>query len=98
MKKDLNISKRAFWDTDISKLDKEAHKVFIIRRVFEQGKWDDIINTIVYYGDDTVINALLSAEYLPENALHLASVIFKIKKDNFKCYTNKPYRPSLKKL
>lgn len=97
MSKDLNISRRAFWDTDFSKLDMKAHKVFIIRRVFERGKWEDIINTIVYYGDDIVVNALLSAEFLPENALHLASAIFKINKDQFKCYTSKPYRLFLKK-
>jgi len=95
--KKLNISPRAFWDTDFNKLNTQTQKEFIIRRVFERGRWDDVLNTITFYGDKTVINALLEAEYLPEGALYLAAAIFKLNKAQFKCYTNKQYRPSSKK-
>jgi hypothetical protein len=96
-RKKLCISPRAFWDTDFSKLNTQTQKEFIIRRVFERGRWDDVLNTISFYGDKTVINALLEAEYLPEGALYLAAAIFKLNIEQFKCYTNKQYRPSSKK-
>lgn len=64
MKKNLELSTWAFWDTDFSILDFQAHKTFIIRRVFEHWKWDDIMNIIAYYGDKAVIDSLLETEFL----------------------------------
>lgn len=88
------ISPRAFWDAQYDKLDFIENSQFIIERVFNYGKWLDIIRVIVYYGDDTVIKSLLKSDNLTDLGLLMASTIFKIDKTKFKCYTNKPYRPS----
>lgn len=94
MKDTLHISQRAFWDTDFSKLDKDLHKTFIIERVFNYGKWNDILHVISYYGEKDVTEILLNAEFLTEEGLDLASAIFKLNKNRFKCYSNKRYRLS----
>jgi len=96
-KNNPNISSRAFWDTDFYNLDFQRHKNHIIQRVFEYGKWDDILKIISYYENKVITNTLLNAEFLSEKSLQLSSAIFKISKDKFKCFTKKPYHPSLKK-
>ena len=90
------ISTQAFWDIDFNKLDAIKHKDYIIQKVFNHGKWDDIVNIIRLYGKDNVKKSLLNTEYLSEQALQIASLIFKTQKHKFKCSTKKQYRPSLK--
>jgi hypothetical protein len=94
MNKTLEISKRAFWDTNFDTLDFEKHSDFIILRVFERGKWDDVVNTINYYGVNKTKATLLTTEHLASNAWHLASAIFKTDLTKFKCYTKKQFTPS----
>lgn len=88
------ISQRAFWDANYSELDFSENTQFIITRVFNYGKWLDIIRIIEYYGDGILIQNLTSSENLTELGLHMASTIFKIDKSKFKCYKNKQYLPS----
>lgn len=88
------ISQRAFWDANYNELDFSENSQFIIDRVFNYGKWQDIIRVIVFYGDNKIIESLTSSDNLTELGLHMASTIFKIDKTKFKCYTNKQYLPS----
>ena len=46
--------KAVFWDTDIEKLDWEKNRQWIIRRVFEYGGEEEILETIRFYGKDVV--------------------------------------------
>jgi hypothetical protein len=94
MQQKLNISSRAFWDVDFEKLLENADRnaSYIIRRTFEYGKFQDILNVINYFGKQQVIHVLTNAHFLPEKTLHFASAIFKLEKSNFKCYTHIPHR------
>ncbi len=94
MKISNHISSRAFWDANFEELDLDANSRFIITRVFNYGKWDDIIGILCYYGDDRVLETLKNAECLTELGLHMASVIFDTNKNKFKCYTKKPFHHS----
>jgi len=94
MKISDHISSRAFWDANFDELDLDTNSNFIITRVFDYGKWNDIISILSYYGDDKVLETLINAECLTELGLHMASVIFNTNKNEFKCYTKKPFRPS----
>lgn len=87
----LKISNRGFWDVDFSQLDEDLHSEFIISRVFNYGKWNDIISVIKHYGEQRVMNHLLNTQYLTESALHLASTIFKQNSNKFSCSTNKQF-------
>lgn len=94
MKKSLNISSRAFWDINMNDLDPSAHKEFIIRRIFEYGKWDDVKAVIKYYSYTEVYEILKKAEQMTEKGLNLASVVFNTPKKEFRCYTKKQYQHS----
>jgi len=46
--------KAVFWDTDIEMLDWDKNRLWIIRRVFEYGGEEEILETIRFYGKETV--------------------------------------------
>ena len=52
--------KAVFWDTDINTLDWDKNRQWIIRRVFEYGGEDEILETISFYGKDVVKEVLSS--------------------------------------
>jgi uncharacterized protein DUF6922 len=89
----IHLSKQAFWDVDMSKMDYEKQANAIIARVFDRGSWEDIIETTAYYGRSKVISALINADYVMEKTMHFASQMFKIPLSSFKCYTTKQYHP-----
>ena len=44
------LPKYAFWDVNRENLDFSQDKTFIISRLFERGKLDDVLSVIVLYG------------------------------------------------
>ena len=44
-----------FWDTSFEHIDFIAHKRYIINRVFERGTEEEILETIRFYGKDTIL-------------------------------------------
>ena len=52
--------KAVFWDTDINTLDWDKNRQWIIRRVFEYGGEDEILETIRFYGKDVIKEVLSS--------------------------------------
>jgi hypothetical protein len=97
MNKIPNISSRAFWEHDFNKLNFKDNYEYIICKIFDYGKWNDIITIISFYGKNKVFETLINAENLTQEGLQLASVIFRINKSKFKCYTKKQYLPSFMK-
>jgi hypothetical protein len=83
------ISKKAFWDTCFEDLDFQKNKDAIITKVFEYGKWEDMLAITRYYGSEDVKKALLSSYYLSDATLSFASAIFSIPKEQFRCYEQK---------
>ena len=82
-----------FWDSDPEKIDFERDRNKVIRRVFELGLIEDVVEALWFYKREYLIEALTSASYLPENALLLASALFHLKPENFKCSTSKQLHP-----
>ncbi len=82
-----------FWDSNPEKIDFQRDASYVIRRVFDIGRLDDVAEALRYYPKEIIVHALLSAHYLPENAIYLACALFNLKKEEFKCYTSKQYHP-----
>jgi len=89
----IHLSKQAFWDVDMDKLDYVGNANAIIRKVFDYGSWEDILEAIAYYGKDKVIFALTTAPYLKEITIVFASKLFHIPYADFKCSTTKQFHP-----
>ena len=50
--------KAVFWDTDIETLDWDKNHQWIVRRVFEYGGEEEILETLRFYGKDVVKEVL----------------------------------------
>lgn len=82
-----------FWDSDLAKIDFERDRNKIIRRAFDLGLIDDVVEALWYYKKEELVEALTSATYLPQNAMLLACALFHLKPEDFKCSTSKQLHP-----
>lgn len=89
----IHLSPRAFWDVDMSKMDYQKKSTYIIRKVFEFGSLEDVLEVWSYYGDEKTKEALLTAPYLMEKTMRFASTLFNVPSSAFKCFTTKQYHP-----
>jgi hypothetical protein len=80
-----------FWDSNPELIDFERDKNKVIRRVFDMGRIEDVVETLWFYKREDIIHALITASYLPQNAILLGSALFQLKNEDFKCYTSKQY-------
>jgi Fe-S-cluster containining protein len=87
----MKLSKTAFWDIDMQKLDFEKHKDYIIRKVFDFGLPEDLAEVMSFYPKETIINSLVTARYLDKKTLAFACSHYELKPEAFRCY---PYNQS----
>ena len=83
------FSSLCFWDCDRTKLNLDESKNYIITRVISHGNTDDITKLYDYYGWDTVKEEVVKIRYLNDKILNWLSCIFKIPKEQFRCYNNR---------
>lgn len=81
---ELLLPKYAFWDVDRTRLDPERDKVFIISRLFERGKLDDVLSITVFYGRGEARRALVGNKYLSRQGVFLAHTLLDIPLQDFK--------------
>ena len=89
----IHLSPLAFWDTDMNKLDYEVQADYIIRKVFDYGSWEDVLEVTAYYGKEKVKEALVLAPYLKESTLYFSSLLLNIPRQKFKCYNTRQLHP-----
>jgi hypothetical protein len=87
------LSKQAFWDVDMDKIDYEKKARYVITKVFDRGTIEDIISILNFYDEDEIKTALLNVSYLSDNAMSFACVLFGLKLQDFKCYNLKQSGP-----
>ncbi|MFH1321415.1 MAG: hypothetical protein ABII90_12295 [Bacteroidota bacterium] len=90
----LHLAERLFWDTDFSLLDPDRHDQAIITRAFDYGTWEDVKETLAYYGEKRVKKCLTTSSSLRHGAIGLACSVFNLQPKDFKCYTKKRYLKS----
>jgi hypothetical protein len=87
------LSKQAFWDVDMNKIDYEKNATHVIAKVFDRGTFDDIIAVMNFYGDEKIKDSLLNIRYVSNGAIALACVLFDLKQEDFRCYRLKQSDP-----
>jgi len=78
-----------FWDVDINKLDEEKSKRLIIERVLNYGNLHEIKLIKKFYGTKEIRAILCKLNYIDPKTLNFVSLLFKLPKTKFKCYTRK---------
>jgi hypothetical protein len=83
------LSKQAFWDVDMDKIDYQRHAAHVVEKVIERGKAVDFDNLLQFYGYDQVGKLALQASWLSDESISFCCVLFDVKPTDFKCYEKK---------
>jgi len=88
-----SFSKHLFWDVNIEDLDFVNNKKYVIHRVLEYGLMEDwrLLNKI--YGIDEIGKIAITLKNLDNKTLSFVSLLTKIPKENFSCYTTLQSHP-----
>ncbi len=82
-----SLSRRAFWDVDLKRLDFDRYPAFTIIRAMERGTLNDIREVIRYYGRDKVKSILIDADRLLPRAQVISRRLFHLHNSDYKCST-----------
>lgn len=83
------LSKQAFWDVDMDKIDYEKNARYVVEKVIERGKSKDFDNLLKFYGFDKVGQLALQANWLSDISVNFCCILFDLKPTDFKCYEKK---------
>ena len=82
----LSLPGYAFWDINRDNLDFSRDKGFIISRLFERGKFEDVLSVIAFYGKTETIKVLQNNKYLSRPGVFLAHTLLGLPLQDFKAY------------
>jgi hypothetical protein len=83
------LNKTYFWDVNPATLQAESSGKLIIERVMNLGNRFEIKLILEYYGLEEVKNTLVNLNYIDPKTLNFISLLLRIPKAKFKCYTRK---------
>lgn len=83
----LALPRYAFWDVNRENLDFSRDKGFIISRLFERGKFEDVLSVIGFYGRTETTKILQNNKYLSRSGLFLAHTLLGLPLQDFKAYS-----------
>lgn len=90
------LSKQSlFWDADISKIDKEKNKEYIIARILESGNLEDVNWLRSNYSSQEIENTIVTTGRISRRTAYFWKVILGINQE-IKCLSNQ-YRTIQKK-
>ncbi|WP_414017905.1 DUF6922 domain-containing protein [Chitinophaga sancti] len=81
------LSRRAFWDVDLKRLDFDRYPEFTVVRAMERGTSNDIREVIRYYGRDKVQAILTNSQSLLPRAQVISRRLFHLHNSDYKCST-----------
>lgn len=80
------LPRYVFWDVKRENLDFSRDKSFIVSRMFERGKLDDVLGILMIYGKDEAGMVLANNKYLNRQGLYLAHTLLGLPLQDFKSY------------
>ncbi len=78
-----------FWGAPINMDELMQDTEMYISKIFDQGRFSDIINIINYLGEENVENVLKTASKLSHTTILVARDMFNLRLDEFKSYRDK---------
>ncbi len=82
------IRKSTFWDVDLDSIDFRRHSTHVIKRVFERGNEDEILEIIKFYGMQDCKKVISEASSLFYAAADNAIKYLNLDKSEIKCLRN----------
>lgn len=78
-----NISSTAFWDVDFENIDFQNSSAFVINKVVNYGKLNDIIGLFQFYGRDRIRREALESSYYKKTALSFLCTVLNLEESDF---------------
>lgn len=89
------LSKQAFWDVDMDKIDYKKHARYVMEKTLERGSFEDFLSVLKFYGEKKFSKEIVKSNWLGDKEINLCCVIFDLKPTDFKCYMKKQLNPQL---
>ena len=80
------LSKQAFWDVDMDKLDYDSAILNILERIILKGTEGDFFAIRKFYGDKKIRKEIIHAKCLAPKEVNFCCLIFKLKTTDFIYY------------
>ena len=78
------LSKQAFWDVDMEKIDYQKNALDILERVINKGSFEDFKSLCNYYGDNRICETIIHSKCLDDREINFCCVVFNLKPIDFK--------------
>lgn len=78
------LSPHLFWDVAAEGVDAERHANFLIPRVMDRGRMEDVERTWAFYGEARIQEALLRAPSLHRKTLCFFAAQFGVSRETFR--------------
>ena len=82
----LSLRPGLFWEFNIQSIDLQQHKASVIERIVTRGRWEEFLEMLRFYGQDTVKQVVLNARWLDKRTLAFCSAVFDMPVTEFRCY------------
>ena len=83
------ISTRVFWDTEVSTLDFDTDRLYVMDKVLNFVVWSDFVALMKYYVTETVKHVVVRLPYLKKDVLNFLCFYLGLKPAQFECYTRR---------
>lgn len=90
---DAKIRPTLLWEYDLSDFNWQKMRTIVVQRVIERGRPDDFYGMLNLYGYEGVRNAIKDIPVMSNKDMSFVCIIFDLKKEELKCYTQKLLRP-----
>ena len=81
------LTPEIFWDVNISDMDDDLHRRFIIQRVLERGTLEDFRRTRDHYTLAVMVAEAQKMRHLEPKALAFIACLGNVPEESFRCYT-----------
>ena len=85
------LSPYLFWDIDLDVFDAEINSRQLIQRVLEYGQLEDWRFLCDFYGLERIVSDCKAMRTLDPKALSFVCAVSDTKKEDYRCYTMRPY-------
>lgn len=84
-----DFSSHLFWDVDVSSVDLDKNRAWMVRRILEKGTLDDWLLLKKCYSKDELRNAVSSLRSLEKKATSFACAVLDLDQTKLRCYTTR---------
>ena len=89
---DAELRPSLLWEYNLDQIDWNAMQTIVLQRVIERGRLDDFYAALNRYGKKEFVKGIKNIPYLNDKDIAFVCTVFNLKKQDLKCYTQKPLR------